>query len=88
MFRKSRLIQDMYRVCKTMVRSAIGENSYFGVEVGLHPGSAYVHTSDGCVDRGCEKAHIPGSMMFADEIVLCGDDETDMTEYLETWRRA
>ena len=26
--------------------------------------------------------------MFADDIVLCGDDETDMTEYLETWRRA
>ena len=26
--------------------------------------------------------------MFADEIVLCGDDETDMREYLETWRRA
>ncbi len=26
--------------------------------------------------------------MFADYIVLCGDDETDMTEYLETWRRA
>ena len=32
--------------------------------------------------------YVPGSMMFADDIVLCGDDETDMTEYLETWRRA
>ena len=31
---------------------------------------------------------VPGAMMFADDIVLCGDDETDMTEYLETWRRA
>ena len=31
---------------------------------------------------------VPGSMMFADDIVLCGDDETDMTEYLETWRSA
>ena len=31
---------------------------------------------------------VPGSMMFADDIVLCGDDETDMTEYLETWRKA
>ena len=29
-----------------------------------------------------------GSMTFADDIVLCGDDETDMTEYLETWRNA
>ena len=31
---------------------------------------------------------LPGSMTFADDIVLCGDDETDMTEYFETWRRA
>ena len=31
---------------------------------------------------------VPGSMMFADDIVLCGDDETDMTEYLETRRSA
>ena len=26
--------------------------------------------------------------MFADDIGLGGDDETDMTEYSETWRRA
>ena len=29
--------------------------------------------------------------MFSDYIVhpaLCGDDETDMREYLETWRKA
>ena len=26
---------------------------------------------------------VPGSMMFADDNVLCGDDETDMTEFLE-----
>ena len=45
-----------------------------------------VPTPDGCVDRVCEKGH--GSMMFTDDIVLCGDDETDMTEYLETWRSA
>ena len=63
-----RLVQDMYRGCKTVVRSAAGESNSFGVEVGLHQGS--------------------GSMMFADDIVLCGDDETDMAEYLETWRRA
>ena len=27
-------------------------------------------------------------MIFADDIVLCADDETDMTEYLESWRWA
>ena len=31
---------------------------------------------------------VPGSMIFTDDIVLCGDDETCMTLYLETWRRA
>ena len=31
---------------------------------------------------------VPGSMMFADDIVLCGDDETDMAEYLETRRKS
>ena len=27
-------------------------------------------------------------MMFADDIVLCGDDETDTTEYFANWRKA
>ena len=27
---------------------------------------------------------VSGSIMFADDIVLCGDDETDTTGYLET----
>ena len=31
---------------------------------------------------------VPGSMVFADDIVLCGDDKTDMPEYLETWRKS
>ena len=48
-----------------------------------------VPTPDGCVDRGYEKGRrpLPGSMLFADDIVLCDDDETYMTEYMETWRR-
>ena len=27
-------------------------------------------------------------MMFADDIVLCGCREVDMTEYLDTWRKS
>ena len=27
-------------------------------------------------------------MVFTDDMVLCGDNETDMTEYSDTWRRA
>ena len=33
------LIQDMYRGCKTKVRSAAGESDSFNVDVGLHQGS-------------------------------------------------
>ena len=27
-------------------------------------------------------------MLFADDIVLCGDKDVDMTECLESWRKA
>ena len=30
---------------------------------------------------------VPTSMMIAGDIVLCGDEETDTTAYLDTWRR-
>ena len=42
----------------------------------------------GCVDRGCEKG-LPGPFVLADDTVglLCDDDETDMTEYLDTCSR-
>ena len=29
----------------------------------------------------------PESMLFADDILLCGDKDVDMTEYLESWRK-
>ena len=45
-----------------------------------------VPTPDGCVDRLCGKKDVPGSMMFGDDIMLYGDDETNITAYLETWR--
>ena len=35
-----KLIQDMYRGCKTKVRSAAGESGRFIVDVGLYQGSA------------------------------------------------
>ena len=57
------------------------------VEVGLHQGSAlspylFLLLMDVLTDD--VRKDVPGSMVFADVIVLCGDDETDMTEYLET----
>ena len=82
-----KLIQDMYRGCKTKVRSAAGESDSFNVDVGLHQGSAlspylFVILMD-VLTEGVRK-EVPESMMFADDIVLCGGREVDMTQYLDT----
>ena len=82
-----KLIQDMYRGCQTKVRSAAGEIGSF--DMGLHQGSAlspYLFLMD-VLTEGVRK-EVPESMMFADDIVLCGGREVDMTEYLDTWRKS
>ena len=86
-----KLIQDMYRGCQTKVRSAAGESGSFNMDVGLHQGSAlspylFLILMD-VLTEGVRK-EIPESMMFADDIVLCGGREVDMTEYLDTWRKS
>ena len=56
------------------------------VEVGLHPGSALCpYLFQLLVDMLTEDVRndLPGSMKFVDDIVLSGDNETDMAEYLE-----
>ena len=86
-----KLVQDMYTGCRTMVRTVAGESSKFNVEVGLHQGSAlspylFLILMDVLTERARTEA--PESMLFADDIVLCGDKDVDMTEYLESWRKA
>ena len=34
------------------------------------------------------RKEVPETKMFADDIVLCGGREVDMTEYLDTWRKS
>ena len=43
-----------------------------------------------CTDRRAHgvRKEVPESMMFADDIVLCGGREVNMTEYLDTWRKS
>ena len=81
----------MYRGCKTKVRSAAGESDSFNVDVGLHQGSTlspylFLILMD-VLTEGVGK-EVPESIMFADDIVLCGGREVDMTEYLDTWRKS
>ena len=81
----------MYQGCKTVVRSAAGESNSFDVEVGLHQCSAlspYLSTLQMDVLTEDMRKDVSGSMMFADDIVLCGDDDNDMTQYADVWRRA
>ena len=85
-----KLIQDMYRGCQTKVPSAAGESG-FNVDVGLHQGSAlspylFLILMDVLTERVSKE--VPESMMFADDIVLCGGREVHMTEYLDTWRKS
>ena len=86
-----KLIQDIYRGCQTKVHSAAGESDSFTVDVGLHQGSAlspylFLILMD-VLTEGVRK-EVPESIMFADNIVLFGGREVDMTEYLETWRKS
>ena len=86
-----KLVQDMYTGCRTMVRTVAGESSKLNVEVGLHQGSAlspylFLILMDVLTEK--VRTEAPESMLFADDIVLCGDKDVVMTEYLESWRKA
>ena len=86
-----KLVQYMYTGCRTKVRTVAGESSKFNVEVGLHQGSAlssYLFLILMDVLTEMVRKEAPESMLFADVIVLCGDKDVDMTEYLESWRKA
>ena len=53
-------------------------------EVGLHQ-DLFLLLMDVLTEDVRKDVH--GSMLFADDIARCGYDETDLTEYLETWKR-
>ena len=80
-----RLIQDMYQGCKTVVRSAAVESNSFGVEVGLHQGSAlspYLFLLLMDVLTQDVRKDVPGSMMFADDIGQDNGQEIDPVKIL------
>ena len=86
-----KLVHDMYTGCRTKVRTVAGESSKFNVEVDLHQGSAlspYLFLILMAVLTERVRKEAPVSMLFADAIVLCGDRDVDMTEYLESRRKA
>ena len=69
----------MHHGCTIVARNTDGESNIFRVEVGLHPRSAmnpYLFLLLMDVLTEDVRKDVPGSMVFAHDIVLCGDDET------------
>lgn len=86
-----RLVKEMYREVRTVVRSSVGVTEGFDVKVGLHQGSVLSpYLFDLVMDVLTEdiKRDAPWNMMFADDIVLCEFTREGLELKLEKWRRA
>ena len=69
-----RIIQDMYKDSKTLLRCAAGDTDEFEIAVGLHQGSAlspflFALIMD-CMTREIQR-QAPWDMLFADGVVVC-----------------
>ena len=83
-----RVVQDMYIESETVVKCVAGTSEPFKVEVGLHQGSAlspflFAIIIDTLTDD--IRKEVPWSMMFADDVVLCGEEKAGLEEDLERW---
>ena len=83
-----RVMKDMYDGAKTTVRCAAGLTKEFEVGVGLHQGSALnLFLFAIIMDKLTEdiRKEAPWDMMFADDIVLSGQNHRELEEDLEIW---
>ncbi|KAI5089887.1 hypothetical protein C0J45_20022 [Silurus meridionalis] len=86
-----RVVQDMYEDSVTAVKCAVGTTDWFRVKVGLHQGSAlspflFAVVMDRLTDEVRQES--PWTMMFADDIVICGESREQVEKSLERWRYA
>ena len=84
-----KIVQDMYRSCKTKVITQKGETGYFAIEVGLHQGSAlspllFIIIMDVLTEN--IENDPPWAMIFTEDMVLCAMTREEVEEDLETWR--
>ncbi|XP_037870980.1 uncharacterized protein LOC119629375 [Bombyx mori] len=84
-----RLICAMYSRARTYVRTAAGNSDEFSVAVSLHQGSAlspylFLLVMDALTSEIQEEP--PWCMLFADDIVLVGENGLEVQNILEKWR--
>ncbi|KAI5613467.1 hypothetical protein C0J50_11355 [Silurus asotus] len=84
-----RVVQDTYEDGVTAVKCAVGTTDWFRVKVGLHQGSAlspflFAVVMDRLTDEVRQKSS--WTMMFADDIVICGESREQVEKSLERWR--
>ncbi|CAK1583095.1 unnamed protein product [Parnassius mnemosyne] len=85
-----RLVRAMYRASRTCVRSAAGTTGSIDVAVGLHQGSAlspylFLLIMDALTSDLQDEA--PWCMLFADDIVLVGEEGIEVQSRLTGWQR-
>ena len=86
-----RLVQDMYKGIKAVVRCAIGTTESFKVKVGLHQGSALSSILFAVImDRLTDEVRREPlwTMLFADDIVICEETREEVERRLESWKYA
>ena len=86
-----RLVQDVYKESKTVVRCAVGTTESFKVKVGLHQESAlgsflFAVIMNRLTDE--VRREPPWTMLFADDIVICKETREKVEQSLDCWRYA
>ena len=87
----SKFIQDMYKDNESQIRTSAGKIESFRVTAGLYQGSAlssfiFIIVMDTLTGNVKKKA--TENMMFADDVVLSGDERQVVEDQLEGWRRS
>ncbi|KAI5104758.1 protocadherin gamma-A5-like [Silurus meridionalis] len=85
------VVQGMFEDIVTAVKCAVGTTDWFNAEVGLHQGLAlspflFAAVTDRLTDEVRQDS--PWTMMFVDDIVICGKSREQVEESLEWWRYA
>ena len=85
-----RLVQTTYKDVKTRVRTAVGTTESFGIEVGLHQGSAlspflFVLVLD--TISSSFRRSVPWEVLFADDLVVAAETEEQLQEIWLKWQK-